>query len=73
MYELVIRRDQALSGMQPCFTVPGIEKLDEYRTKDLFEPHPDISDLWRWRARSDDIIVFLVRSPSLIWQRQRFV
>lgn len=66
MYELVIRRDQALLGMQPCFTVPSIDKIDEYRTKDLFEPHPNIPDLWRWRARSDDIIVFLVRSPSLI-------
>lgn len=45
--------------MQPCFTVPGMQQLEEYRTKDLFEPHPSIPDLWCWRARSDDIIVFL--------------
>lgn len=58
--ELVIRRDSALSTTQPCFTVPGLDQLEtEYRTKDLFERHPDIDDLWCWRARSDDIIVFL--------------
>ncbi|THV45864.1 hypothetical protein BGAL_0443g00110 [Botrytis galanthina] len=49
----------ALADMQPCFTVPGMQQLEEYRTKDLFEPHPSIPDLWCWRARSDDIIVFL--------------
>ncbi|KAI1357674.1 putative NRPS-like enzyme [Xylaria arbuscula] len=59
VYELVIRRDKALEGTQPCFTVPGIDQLDEYRTKDLFAPHPTIPDLWCWRARVDDIIVFL--------------
>lgn len=61
MHELVILREQALVGTQPCFTVPGIDKLSEYRTKDLFAPHPTMPDLWRWRARSDDIIVFLVK------------
>ncbi|KAI0798993.1 putative NRPS-like enzyme [Xylaria sp. FL0064] len=59
VYELVIRRDKALDGTQPCFTVPGIDHLEEYRTKDLFAPHPTIPDLWCWRARADDIIVFL--------------
>lgn len=58
--ELVIRRDSTLTDTQPCFTVPGIDQLEkEYRTKDLFERHPDIDDVWCWRARSDDIIVFL--------------
>ncbi|PQE16628.1 NRPS-like enzyme protein [Rutstroemia sp. NJR-2017a BBW] len=59
IYELVVRREKALANMQPCFTVPGMQQLEEYRTKDLFEPHPEIQDLWCWRARSDDIIVFL--------------
>ncbi|KAM3081036.1 hypothetical protein ACMFMG_004993 [Clarireedia jacksonii] len=59
IYELVVRRKNSLADMQPCFTVPGMQQLEEYRTKDLFEPHPDIPDLWCWRARSDDIIVFL--------------
>ncbi|KAG6368282.1 hypothetical protein INS49_002486 [Diaporthe citri] len=58
-YELVIRREEALANMQPCFTVPGLNLDEEYRTKDLFERHPTIPDLWRWRARADDIITFL--------------
>ncbi|ROV92215.1 hypothetical protein VMCG_09323 [Cytospora schulzeri] len=58
--ELVIRRDRDLTDTQPCFTVPGLDRLEkEYRTKDLFERHSTIDDLWCWRARSDDIIVFL--------------
>lgn len=60
IYELVVKRNKALIDTQPCFTVPGLDKLEtEYRTKDLFEPHPAIADLWRWRGRADDIIVFL--------------
>ncbi|KAI1445617.1 putative NRPS-like enzyme [Annulohypoxylon stygium] len=58
-YELVIRRDEALSEMQPSFSIRGQEKLEEYRTKDLFERHPTVANAWRWRARADDIIVFL--------------
>ncbi|KAI0835425.1 putative NRPS-like enzyme [Hypoxylon sp. FL0890] len=59
-YELVIRRDEALAETQPAFSIKGLDKLDkEYRTKDLFEPHPTVTDAWRWRARADDIIVFL--------------
>ncbi|KAI2464413.1 putative NRPS-like enzyme [Annulohypoxylon bovei var. microspora] len=59
-YELVIRRDEALADTQPTFSMRGLDKLEkEYRTKDLFEPHPTVTDAWRWRARADDIIVFL--------------
>ncbi|KAI1140871.1 male sterility protein-domain-containing protein [Hypoxylon sp. FL0543] len=59
-YELVIRRDEALAETQPTFSIKGLDKLEkEYRTKDLFEPHPTVTDAWRWRARADDIIVFL--------------
>ncbi|KAI0388907.1 putative NRPS-like enzyme [Xylariaceae sp. FL0594] len=58
VHELVIRRDKALEGTQPCFTVPGIDQLEEYRTKDLFEKHEGLP-MWCWRARADDIIVFL--------------
>lgn len=58
LYEFVVRRNEAPADIQPCFTVPGLDQQD-YHTKDLFEPHPTIHDLWRWRARSDDIIVFL--------------
>ncbi|KAI1812806.1 putative NRPS-like enzyme [Poronia punctata] len=59
VYELVVRRDKTLRDTQPCFTVPGLDHLNEYRTKDLFEPHPNIPNIWCWRARADDIIVFL--------------
>ncbi len=56
-YELVMRRNDALP--QPCFSVSGHETLKEYRTKDLFTRHPNVEDAWCWRARADDIIVFL--------------
>ncbi|KAI1392428.1 putative NRPS-like enzyme [Hypoxylon trugodes] len=59
-YELVIRRDKALAETQPCFSIRGLDQLEkEYRTRDLFERHPTLPDLWRWRARADDIVVFL--------------
>ncbi|KAI1264088.1 hypothetical protein F5Y18DRAFT_428594 [Xylariaceae sp. FL1019] len=57
-YELVIRR-QPDTRTQPSFSIWGFEHLDEYRTRDLFEPHPRIPDTWRWRGRADDIIVFM--------------
>ncbi|KAI0450477.1 hypothetical protein F5B21DRAFT_528887 [Xylaria acuta] len=44
---------------QTGFTIGGFENLTEYRTRDLLEPHPEVPDSWRWRARADDIIVFL--------------
>ncbi|KAI1212188.1 putative NRPS-like enzyme [Annulohypoxylon truncatum] len=59
-YELVIRRDDSLIDTQAAFTIKGQELLEkEYRTRDLFEKHPTVPDAWRWRARADDIIVFL--------------
>lgn len=58
-YELIIRRDEALSDTQTAFGIISQKKLEEYRTRDLFEPHPTVPDAWRWRARADDIIVFL--------------
>ncbi|KAI1324258.1 putative NRPS-like enzyme [Xylariaceae sp. FL0255] len=60
VYELVIKRDDAKrSNTQLSFTIRGMENLHEYRTRDLFERHPTIANAWRWRARADDIIVFL--------------
>ncbi|KAI0533112.1 male sterility protein-domain-containing protein [Xylaria digitata] len=41
------------------WSIFGQEQLDEFRTRDLFEPHPTVADAWCWRARTDDIIVFL--------------
>lgn len=58
-YELVVRQDKSLSGTQSTFSIRGQEKLEEYRTKDLFQPHPTVPNAWCWRSRADDIIVFL--------------
>lgn len=59
LYELVITHDEKLVETQTTFTIRGFEDLTEYRTKDLFEPHPEVPDAWCWRTRADDIIVFL--------------
>ncbi|KAI0099721.1 putative NRPS-like enzyme [Nemania sp. FL0031] len=58
-YELVFRKKPSLASSQAVFGVLGQQQLEEYRTRDLFEPHPTVPDAWCWRARSDDIIVFL--------------
>lgn len=63
VYELYFKRDRerekANDSVQVTFATRGFEHLDEYRTKDLFAPHPTLPNLWRWKARLDDIIVFL--------------
>lgn len=56
-YELVMRHDDTLP--QTCFSIRGQEHVTEYRTKDIFTRHPTVEDAWCWRARADDIIVFL--------------
>ncbi|KAK6859567.1 NRPS-like enzyme [Apiospora arundinis] len=59
LYELVLQRREELAGTQPTFTIRGKEHLAEYRTRDLFAPHPTVPDAWAWQARADDIVVFL--------------
>ncbi|XXH02557.1 hypothetical protein Hte_008934 [Hypoxylon texense] len=59
IYELVIRREKRCLDTQPTFTIRSLKDLEEYRTRDLFERHPVVPDAWCWRARADDIIVFL--------------
>ncbi|KAI1473095.1 putative NRPS-like enzyme [Daldinia caldariorum] len=58
-YELVFRKKTSLAATQPVFSILGQDQLEEYRTRDLFEPHPTVADAWCWRARVDDVIVFL--------------
>ena len=41
---------------QPVFKI--FPSLTEYSTKDLFTPHPSKSELWAYKERADDIIVF---------------
>lgn len=60
VYELVVRRDEGLAKTQMTFSIRGFEKLEPvYRTRDLFERHSTVPNAWCWRARADDIIVFL--------------
>ncbi|KAI9155729.1 Non-canonical non-ribosomal peptide synthetase FUB8 [Paramyrothecium foliicola] len=60
LYELVIPRHDGLADTQTPFCIHGHGQSEkEYRTRDLFTKHPSVSDTWSWKARSDDIIVFL--------------
>jgi len=60
MFELTVKRDPKLEQYQLPFTIgPSLQHLQVYRSRDLFEKHPTIPDCWGWRARADDIIVFL--------------
>lgn len=56
MYEQVIMRKDPDPGEQAVFYI--FPEATEYSTKDLYIKHPTIPDLWRYRGRSDDIIVF---------------
>lgn len=56
-YELVMKRDDRLP--QLAFSIRGQQHLEEYRTKDLFARHPTLPNAFCWKARADDIIVFL--------------
>jgi acyl-CoA synthetase (AMP-forming)/AMP-acid ligase II len=33
------------------------EEITEFRTRDLFSPHPDKEGLWRYRCRKDDLVL----------------
>lgn len=57
VYEAVVKRSQDPDKMPAPFKV--FPNQEEYRTKDLFSPHPTKSDLWVYAGRADDIIVFL--------------
>jgi thioester reductase-like protein/aryl carrier-like protein len=56
-FELVVHaNDETKEFSQLNHTFPGVR---EYRTKDLFLPHPTKPGLWRFYSRRDDIIVLL--------------
>lgn len=57
IYELYAVRDPTKIDTQPTFTI--FPNAEEYASRDLFIRHPSKSELWRWQARADDIIVFL--------------
>ena len=56
LYELFIVRNSEFEASQSVFyTFPN---LQEHNTKDLYSKHPEKPGLWRYRGRSDDLIVF---------------
>lgn len=56
VYEMFVVRDPKLQSLQGMFhTFP---ELNEISTKDLYQKHPTRPDLWLYRGRGDDIIVF---------------
>ncbi|KAL8782766.1 MAG: hypothetical protein Q9195_009571 [Heterodermia aff. obscurata] len=59
LHELYVIHDPRKEDTQPTFTL--FPELREYGSRDLFVRHPSSHnpDLWSWRARADDIIVFL--------------
>ncbi|KAJ3499442.1 hypothetical protein NLG97_g334 [Lecanicillium saksenae] len=57
LFELVIKRSGEASPYQPVFDL--FPDMEEFRTKDLFAPHPLLPNLWEHKGRLDDVIVFL--------------
>ncbi|KAL3446441.1 putative NRPS-like enzyme [Aspergillus insuetus] len=57
LHELVFQSSDNRPEVQPVFDM--FPDLQKYETRDLFSPHPKISNFWRHRGRRDDIIVFL--------------
>ncbi|KAF9770435.1 hypothetical protein IL306_012028 [Fusarium sp. DS 682] len=55
-YELVIRRKGPEPGVQATFY--NFPELDEWRTSDIYSPHPTLKDHWLYKGRADDVIVF---------------
>lgn len=54
-YEMVLHRDPNLEGVRSfSCNFPNVE---EWHTKDLFRPHPEKPNLWKFHGRTDDIIV----------------
>ena len=54
-YELVLHREpkyQGIRGLDCSF-----RDIDQWRTKDLFRPHPSKPNLWKFHGRLDDIII----------------
>ncbi|EFQ93029.1 hypothetical protein PTT_09722 [Pyrenophora teres f. teres 0-1] len=56
LHELVLPRDKS-SNIQAVFTL--FPEIEEFRSKDLFKPHPTKEGLWIYHSRDDDIIVLL--------------
>jgi hypothetical protein len=40
------------------------QNLKEYRTKDLYSPHPVVFGWWKYRDRADDLIILSNREKN---------
>ncbi|KAK2591580.1 hypothetical protein QQS21_010731 [Conoideocrella luteorostrata] len=56
LYEQVIRRDVQFQKYQGIFET--FVDLEEWPMKDLYSKHPTEDNVWLYRGRTDDIIVF---------------
>lgn len=56
LYEAFVVRHPDFEQEQPVFKL--FPHLQEFGTKDLFSPHPNKPDLWTYRGRADDVIIF---------------
>ncbi len=54
-YEMVLHRDPELEGIRSLSC--NFPDVEEWRTRDMFRPHPTKPHLWRFHGRTDDIIV----------------
>jgi thioester reductase-like protein/aryl carrier-like protein len=57
LHELVVLRSSDYPDAPPVFAL--FPDLEEYETRDLFSPHPELPDLWTHRGRRDDLVVLL--------------
>lgn len=57
MYEFVLKRTPSPEYESGCFTI--FKDAVEYRTKDLWTPHPHKPGLWAYCERKDNILVLL--------------
>lgn len=56
LYEQVIIRNPKLEIYQGIFST--YPELDEWSTKDVFQKHPSKDNIWLYKGRVDDLIVF---------------
>lgn len=56
LYEQIVRRKDKEPGLQGIFY--SFPDIDEYKTGDIYEQHPEYPELWKSRGRIDDVIVF---------------
>lgn len=55
LYEMVMMRTDGSEKYQSVFHI--FPEIAEWRTRDLFERHPEKNDLWLYQGRKDDLLV----------------